>query len=1062
MSQSDNPPTRPDGRSNEAGAAPERAHLAEPQDTIAVVAAPAAPEPGSVVPGGQSDTSLEPPDGSDEGEERAFSGGDGGQGRELAAGAASTRRELGRGALASFPVCGIGASAGGIEALEALFHNLTPSGAAFVVVQHLAPYHESKLVEMLARATTMRVLAASDGVEVAPDTVYVIPPACDLAILHGVLHMMPAPTTKGPRLSIDFFLRSLAVDRGANAIGVVLSGTGSDGTFGLKAIKAEGGISLVQDPVSARHDGMPRSAIEAGVADFCLPPDEIAAELARVLRHPYLARRAPAGIPLENLNKLFVLIRTAFGNDLTGYKHSTIERRIERRMALHKIERLDDYVRFVQSDADELAVLYRDILINVTSFFRDRAPFDELKNVVFPSIMKRKKPGDAIRFWSAGCSTGEEAYSIAMCLLEFLGDRAHDYRLQGFGTDVEQHSITRARQGLYPQNIATDVSVERLHRFFVARDRGFQVNRMVRDVLVFAVQNLTKDAPFSRLDLVTCRNVLIYLQPVLQKKVLRILHYSLNPEGVLMLGTSETVGDSPDLFSLTDRKNKLYSRKSVVEPRSDFSFAVAPLSFPERPRGAQESRPGLSLQQLADRKVIERYSPPGLLLNENLEILQYRGRMAPYLDPAPGAATLHVLKHVRPELHGDLRMLLHKVLQQNTHAAATGVRVGGRGAGRDDGRGVNLEVFPIQDPDGRGRCLLVLFSEAEPRARDEASEATSTPDASTLEPRVGELERELALTKDYLQSTIEELETSNEELKSSNEELQSSNEELQSTNEELETSKEELQSANEELTTVNDELQNRMSDLGSSNDDLNNVLAGVDRPVLLVGIDRRIRRFSYAAERLFNLLPADIGRSVSMLRGSLGGADLDGAITDVISRVSPVELEVFTPDGWYLMRISPYKTVENSIRGAVVYFREETQARSPGEGGARWMDPAFPRAFLRRASHPLLVLDERLNVVWANGPVLEALGANADDVLGAPLGALAGGRLADPRLSEMVAEVAASGSPFRDLALVLDGTGGSVRELRASGRLLPAAKRDGRRRLVLLSLEPRLEVEGAS
>ncbi|HET6282938.1 MAG TPA: chemotaxis protein CheB, partial [Polyangia bacterium] len=693
-------------------------------------------------------------------------------------------------------IVGIGASAGGLEALGALLKNVKMDHTAFVVIQHLAPNHDSMLAELLARVTPMKVVTIVDGMQIESNHVYVIPPNADVAILHGALHLLPPPPGRGPRLAIDYFFRSLAADRGQSAIGVILSGAGTDGTFGLKAIKAEGGITFAQDPATARSDGMPRSAIESGYADFCLAPDELGHELSRFSKHPYLARRAVADSTHlhEHLSRIFILIRKEFGNDLTYYKHSTIERRIERRMALHKIERLSDYVKYLQSNVREVGILYQDILIGVTSFFRDMAPFDLLKETIFPRIMEHKKPGDGIRVWSAGCSTGEEAYSIAMCLLEFLGDRAVDYKIQFFGTDVDASSIQYARRGSYPQNIALDVAPERLHRFFRKHENEYQVSRAVRDMVVFATQNLAKDAPFSHVDLVSCRNLLIYLQPVLQKRVLRILHYALNSGGFLMLGTSETVGDSPDLFMLTDRKNKIYIKKNITSVAGiDFTIGGIPeeVTLPPRP-APREIRPVATVHQLADRKLLDRYAPPGVLVNESFEILQFRGRSGRFLEPAPGAASLHILKQTRPELQSELRTALNRARVENVPITCDAVPL----RDRDSGvlRSVVIDVIPVPDPGNGSGCMLVVFREVNPAEKPNAAEddAPTTVD----HPQVRNIERELEATKDYLQRTIEELETANEELKSSNEELQSSNEELQSTNEELETSKEELQSSN--------------------------------------------------------------------------------------------------------------------------------------------------------------------------------------------------------------------------------------------------------------------------
>jgi two-component system CheB/CheR fusion protein len=835
-----------------------------------------------------------------------------------------------------FFIVGIGASAGGLEALSALLKSVKLDSMAFVVIQHLAPKHESFLPALLGRISNIKVVLAEDGMRVDANHVYVIPPNSDLAILQGVLHVMTPPQSAsihGPHLPIDYFFRSLAEDLGPRSIGVVLSGTGTDGTFGLKSIKEAGGITFAQDPTTAKYEGMPRNAIESGWADFSLGPQAIAEELENISQHPYLSRARPVNVPQmqENVGKLIVLMRTAFGNDLTYYKPTTVDRRIERRMALHKIEKLSDYIKFVQSNADELRLLYKDMLISVTSFFRDREPFDTLKERIFPRIMDHKEPGSHIRVWVPACSTGEEAYSLAMCLLEFLGDRAADYRLQIFGTDVDENSIQHARRGVYPENIALDVSAERLQRFFIKKEAEYQVARRVRDMVVFSTQNVTKDAPFSRLDLVSCRNLLIYLRPAMQKKVLRILHYSLLPSGFVMLGSSETVGESSEYFTLVDRKHKIYSKRNVAAVGAlEFGFGVqSPDVMPALAPSATQ-RATTNLASLAERKILELYGPPGVVVNEDLDVVHIRGRTGTYLEPMPGAPSFNILRLARPDLHVELRRGLHE-------AKASGTRVTVECRLIDDGgaRTVKIEVVPVIEPESKTRCYLVLFHEPEPpQELPRPAPGAETTDESQEDQRRQELERELLVTKEYLQSTIEELESANEELKSSNEELQSSNEELQSTNEELETSKEELQSSNEELTTVNDELQNRMGELQLTNDDLHNILSGIGEAIVIVGMDLRIRRYTHMAEKLLNLVPGDAGRSVSLLNAFITGQRVEDLARQVIERLAPVEMNVLCSDQrWYKLRVTPYKTLDHSIKGAVITLVATSQSPPPALAG---------------------------------------------------------------------------------------------------------------------------------
>ncbi|HVY37255.1 MAG TPA: chemotaxis protein CheB [Polyangia bacterium] len=828
-------------------------------------------------------------------------------------------------------IVGVGASAGGLEALTALLANLTLDSTAVIVVQHLSPAHETMLPALLARASTYKVALAKDGTAVAPNHVYVIPPNADLAILRGVLQTMPLPANRprGPHLPVDYFFRSLADDQGSRAIGVVLSGTGTDGTFGLKAIKEVGGITFAQDPSSAKFESMPRSAIESGWADFVLPADEIAKQLLQVAQHPYLARvRAPATEVQPEVNKLIVLIRAAFGNDLTAYKPTTIDRRVERRMALHRIEKQSDYVKYVLGAPDELGLLYKDMLINVTSFFRDAEPFEALRTRIFPRILETKSAGSQIRVWVPACSTGEEVYSIAIELLEFLGDRAPEYRIQVFGTDVDEDSIKLARRGLFPENIELDVSAERLQRFFFKTDGKYQVSRRVRDMVVFSNQNIIKDAPFSRLDLVSCRNLLIYLRPAIQKKVLRILNYSLLPTGHLMLGTSETVGDASEYFRLIDRKNKIYAKRHVASAGTlDISFGVQPVDARRPAEVPTNQRTTTNLATAVEHKIVELYAPAGVVVNEDLDIVHIRGRTGAYLEPMPGAPSFNILRLARPALHADLRRAIHEAKSRRERASVQSHLSDERG-----NRVVTLEVVPVVEPETKAPFLLVLFHEASPA--DAAPGAADVPAAD--DGRATELERELMVTKEYLQSTIEELESANEELKSSNEELQSSNEELQSTNEELETSKEELQSSNEELTTVNEELQNRMIELQLANDDLHNVLSAIGEAIVIVGLDLRIRRYTHVAEEMLNLVTSDIGRSVSQLNAFVVGERVEDLASRVIEYLTPIEKELLCADRRrYRIRVLPYKTLDHAIKGAVIILVDlQAHEAETAAGGA--------------------------------------------------------------------------------------------------------------------------------
>jgi two-component system CheB/CheR fusion protein len=964
----------------------------------------------------------------------------------------SIEREAG-----TFFVVGIGASAGGLEAVGELLRHVPP-GMAYVVVLHLAPDHDSMLTPLLARGSRLPVVTAVDAMALEPGRVHVIPPNADLAIADGSIRVTTPATARGPRLAVDYLFRSLAEDLGHLAIGIVLSGTGTDGTLGLGAIKAAGGFTFAQEPSTAKYDGMPRSAVASGAADYCLPLTGIADELGRIAAHAERRPAVPApALQLEGhdqLDRLFALIRSDFGTDLTQYKRSTIDRRLERRMLFRRVETLADYVRFVQQDHDELQALHRDILISVTSFFRDRDAFAALEATVIPQLLKQKRPGEPLRVWVPACATGEEAYSIAMCLLEACDAQARDQRLQIFGTDVDDGSIQRARRGVYPGNITLDVSPERLQRFFVAKDGGFQVARRVRDLLVFSRQNVLRDAPFSRIDLVSCRNLLIYLQPNAQKKTLRIFHYALNPSGYLLLGTSETVGDAPELFAPVDRQNKIYVKRRVAVPRL-IDFDAGTRARAEPPRQPVATRPTTDLQGLADRKVLELYGPPGVVVSENLDILQFRGHTGPYLDPAPGTASLNLLKVARLELHVELDRGLRR-------ARAGEAPVAAEVSYPDDGTQclVRIDIAPLQDPDTGTRCFLVLFHRvpAPPMVRLDSPDPAATDDAQPLVQRIQELERELAVTREHLHTTTEEKESTLEELKSANEELQSSNEELQSTNEELETSKEEMQSTNEELTTLNEELQNRMTELSQSNDDLYNVLAGVDNAVIIVGMDLQVRRYTSAAEKLLGLVPGDIGRSIGIVDRFLGTGTLAPRVATVVNTLSTLEEEVLASNQrWYTLRVAPYKTLDHSIRGALVTL-VDINVRKRAVDMTRDV-AAYAARFLAAISHPLLILDRALRVVWASDAFLSTFQLSAQETVGSALPSVGARQFADRGLLESLEGVFATGSVLRGHELSLGAPGADGGAVWVGASLIPASPEMP---LVLLSIEPiRRVVAGA-
>ncbi len=851
---------------------------------------------------------------------------------------------------AEFPIVGIGASAGGLAAFEAFFSGMprnTEPGMAFILVQHLAPDHHSILTELLQRYTRMKVMEVADGMEVNINCVYIIPPNCDMAFLNGTLQLLEPAEARGHRLPIDFLFRSLAHDQRERAIGIVLSGTGSDGTLGVRAIKSEGGMVMVQLPDASEFDGMPRSAVATGLVDYELAPAQMPAQLIAYVKHAYL--RPPGLVAYATqlndnaLKKIFILLRAQTSHDFSQYKPSTICRRIERRMAVHQINTIETYVKYLQQTPVEVEALFRDLLIGVTNFFRDPETFVILEQHVIPKLFEDKPTGAVIRVWSTGCSTGEEAYSIAILLQERLEALKKNYKIQVFATDIDSRAIATARAGLYPSSIADDISPERLARFFTAEPDGsvYRIHKNIRDMLVFSEHDLIKDPPFSKLDMISCRNLLIYMSSDLQKKVITLFHYALNPKGMLFLGTSETVGEFGNLFSSLDRKAKVFQRKEDFqgEKRAALNRFLPttrikdanPMTDSFDATGTNTSAsPKLSLRELTEQTLLQQINPACALVNSLGDILYLHGRTGMYLEPAPGEAGINnILKMAREGLRRDLTTALHKVASKKERIRVLNLRVKTNGHFTP----VNFTICPVHTKALESSLFLVILEEA--NAADEhknlltplpfiANSNSSNKDAAA---QIAELNDELQAKEEYLNAANEELETSNEELKSSNEEMQSINEELQSTNEELETSKEELQSINEELATVNTELQSKVTDLSRANNDMNNLLAGTGIGTIFVDHSLRILRFTPAATLIINLILSDVGRPVGHIVSNL--VNYDGLVADiqaVLKNLSPKEIDVQTVENkWYTMRMLPYRTLDNVIEGAVITFVDITE-----------------------------------------------------------------------------------------------------------------------------------------
>ncbi len=827
----------------------------------------------------------------------------------------------------SFPIVGIGASAGGLEALETFLRHLPDkSGLAFVIVQHLDPTHKGMLVELLSRATPMKVLQVKDRLKVEPDRVYVIPPNKDLSILHGVLHLLAPAAPHGLRLPIDLFLRSLAADQGPQGIGVLLSGMGSDGTLGLSAIKEKGGAVFVQSPASAKFDSMPRSAIDAGLADVVAPVEELADKIVAYLARP--PRVASPGLVLASktesaIEKICVLLRSQTGHDFSQYKRSTIYRRIERRMGLHHIAGITGYLRYMQESPQETAILFKELLIGVTNFFRDPEAWDYLKKKAIPALLSERPMGGVLRAWVPGCSTGEEAYSLAIIFREVLAEAqpARSYLLQIFATDLDKDSIERARQGSYPTSIASDVSVERLGRFFVKEEQGYRVRQDIRESVVFATQNIIMDPPFTKLDILSCRNLLIYFEPELQTKLLPIFHYSLSPGGILFLGSAETLGPVADLFAPKGGKNRIHRRLDAQPGATPVEF---PASFHARPRptdpaaGRGVALPNLQAQ--AEQLLLARYSPAAVLTNGQGDILYISGRTGRYLEPAAGKANWNIHAMAREGLRNELGGAFQKALREQRGAAQIRVRLKDRGVVQV----VDVTIEPLREPPAMCGMVMIVFTEVSESPADKPAGKRTRISAS--EER---LEKELRHAREEIRSTREEMQTSQEELKSANEELQSTNEELQSTNEELTTSKEEMQSLNEELQTLNHELQAKVDAESHANDDMRNLLDSTDIATLFLDEALKVRRFTPRMTKIIKLIPGDLNRPISDLASDLVYPELASDAQTVLRTLVFKETPVKTVDGrWFAVRIMPYRTLDNRIDGVVITFADITAAKT--------------------------------------------------------------------------------------------------------------------------------------
>ncbi len=944
----------------------------------------------------------------------------------------------------SFPIVGVGSSAGGLQALLALIEALPPEpGLALVVIQHLAPEAESMLADIIHHHTEMSVMQVSDEPTVMANHVYVIPPDRTMIIEAGTLKLIPRENKRKPHMSVDAFLRSLAEDQTHRGVGVILSGTGTDGTLGLTAIKAEGGITFAQDD-TAQHDGMPRSAIRAGCVDFVLPPHEIAVELVRIGKHPYVGKvHKLADTNEQGMQKVIRLLIDRTGVDFTNYRTSTLYRRISRRMLLLKLESLDDYVKLLRRDEREVTNLYTDILISVTSFFRDPQAYESIKKNVLPNVIRASKRNEPLRVWVMGCSTGEEAYSLAITISEYADEQKLALTVQIFSTDLNEAGIDHARLGMYNKNIAQDVSPERLQRYFIESEEGYQISKSIRDMCIFTKQNVLADPPFSYLSLISCRNMLIYLEPVLQRRVLPLFHYAIKTGCFLWLGSSETIGTFSDLFDPVDAKHRIYRKRPGLSPAGTVSFSSPSWDRgkTERPRRrALEAPTQVSAFNEADKIALNRYAPPGVLVSADLEILQYRGDTSPYLASPPGRPSTNLLKMARQGLIIGLRMAMQKASKENKVVQQEGLE-------GLDGKVVDLEIIPVKDPNTPERNYLILFLA---RAGDQPVIQAAPPDVRPIggDGAFTRLTQELEATREYLQAMVEQQEAANEELQSANEEIQSSNEELQSINEEMQTSKEEIQSANEELNTVNDELRHRNDQLNVANSDLTNLLSGIHQPLVVLGRDLSVRRYTPLAEKMFNLIPSDIGRPITDVKFQFQ-VDVEKMLREVIDSVTTLETEVEDRDGkWHSLRIRPYRSLDNRIDGALLVLVDiDAQKRLllATESAKKYAE-----IILANISTPLLVLDAKLRVYTASQVFYDAFHVSREETAGEAIFLLGNRQWDIPDLQKLLKEIIPANKVLTDYEMTH-----TFEHIGRRSMLLNAKKvtQDGDDELILLTIQ---------
>ncbi len=869
-----------------------------------------------------------------------------------------------------FLFVGIGASAGGLDAIKNLLSNIPENnGMAFIIVQHMDPTHKSGLVNILSRSTYMEVKEVVDGVQVLPEHVYIIPPNKDMGILNGKLQLMEPTEPHGLRLPINYFLSSLAQDQKDQSVGIILSGFGTDGSLGLKAIKGNGGIGIAQDPSTAGSDGMPNSAINTGLVDMILSPEEMPNKLLSYKKssHNILKKiLTPEDKTIQALRKIFILIRNRTGQDFSQYKKSTINRRIGRRMNIHQIEDISQYFRYLQENPNEIDQLYNEFLINVTNFFRDSEAYESLKQNALKKLIQEKNDGDTIRIWIPGCSSGEEVYSTAIIIKEIFEETRLNFDVQIFGTDLDLDAIQTARAGQYT-SISADISPKRLRKYFYKKDNSYTIKNELREMVIFSTHNVITDPPFTKLDMITCRNLLIYLETEAQEKVLSNFNYALNPDGILFLGPSENIGDFLDSFNVIDSKWKIFKCvKSNGFPvgnlkRNPISYQKSP-AYWDSIFALKDSKTGqeLDVTNVAEQNLINIYAPPSVLINHVGDILYIHGHVGDYLEPSPGKAHMNILEMAKKSIKLSLSTAIQSTTKENKKVSFEQVKIDDS---KENTHYIKLTVNPLKTPETVKGLLIVSFEKIDTKI--DLKDHIKLDPLSKSSDHIMALENELTITKERLNTTIEEMTTSNEELKSANEELQSLNEESQSTNEELETSKEELQSINEELSTVNNELQNKIDELSETNDDMTNLFNSTEIATVFLDNELNIRRFTEESTKLIKLIESDTGRPLGDFNLDINYPDIIKDITQVIDKLNPIEKEVKTTKGeWYKVRITPYKTSKNIINGATITFTNINNLKNTQEKIQSALN--YSNDIINTIREPLIVLDKHQNVVSAN------------------------------------------------------------------------------------------------